>query len=106
MNGDATLDPKPLPGPGGNQNGLFPSNVPNPHFTREPKGPQFNNSFNSESPGVSVFSSFESLSATIDSKYWGIHGNAPGDSCEGGTFEKKCTGNNIMAQRNYPCDNM
>eukprot|EP00912_Choanoflagellata_sp_UC4_P002006 UC4_evm3s1289 len=105
MNGDPTLNPKPLPGPGGNQNGLFPSNVPL-HFVRVPKGPQFNNTFSSESPGVSVFSSFESMSATIDSKRWGIHGNSPWDTCDGNTFRKNCRGDNIMAQRNYPCDNI
>jgi beta-mannosidase len=55
--------------------------------------------------GSSVYSSFESMSPTIAPEHWGIHGGAPPDNCQGG-FASKCQGNNVMAQRNYPCDNI
>ena len=55
--------------------------------------------------GSSVYSSFESMAPTLDPKHWSIHGGAPGDNCHGG-FASKCQGNNVMSQRNYPCDNI
>jgi len=55
--------------------------------------------------GSSVFSSFESMSPTIAPEHWSIHGGAPADNCQGG-FASKCQGDNVMAQRNYPCDNI
>eukprot|EP00931_Biecheleriopsis_adriatica_P063878 TRINITY_DN38765_c0_g1_i1.p1 TRINITY_DN38765_c0_g1~~TRINITY_DN38765_c0_g1_i1.p1 ORF type:complete len:936 (-),score=124.19 TRINITY_DN38765_c0_g1_i1:136-2943(-) len=60
--------------------------------------------------GASVFSSFESMSPTLAQEHWGVHGGAPEDDCtEGDTttsFWKICKHGNVMAQRNYPCDNL
>ena len=55
--------------------------------------------------GCVVMSSFESMSPTIDPIHWSLHGGAPPDNCTGG-FNKVCIGNNVMAQRNYPCDSV
>jgi beta-mannosidase len=55
--------------------------------------------------GSSVYSSFESMSPTLAKEHWGMHGGGPPDNCEGG-FASKCQGTNVMAQRNYPCDNI
>jgi len=54
---------------------------------------------------MGVFSSFESMAPTLAKEHWSIHGGAPPDVCTGG-FASKCKGNNTMAQRNYPCDNI
>lgn len=55
--------------------------------------------------GASVMSSFESMAATISNQSWSLHGGSPPDQCVP-TRESKnsCQGNNIMAERNYPCD--
>lgn len=45
------------------------------------------------------------MTATLAPEHWGIHGGAPSDHCSGG-FAKKCTGDNVMAQRNYPMDGL
>ena len=52
-------------------------------------------------------SSFESMSPTLAKEHWGIHGGAAWDTCDGKVAgDTHCTeGNNVMAQRNYPCDN-
>jgi len=50
-------------------------------------------------------SSFESMSATLDPRHWGLHGGAPPDTCTAG-FNRICNGTNVMAQRNYPCDSI
>lgn len=67
------------------------------------------NQFTSEF-GASVFSSFESMSSTLASNHWGVHGGASEDNCSIGditnTFWKDCSGDNVMAERNYPCDNL
>jgi len=55
--------------------------------------------------GSSVYSSFESMAPTIAPEHWSIHGGAPPDKCGGG-FASHCEGDNVMAQRNYPCDNI
>jgi hypothetical protein len=55
--------------------------------------------------GCVAMSSFESMSATLDPDHWGLHGGAPPDRCGGG-FDRVCNGTNVMAQRNYPCDNL
>jgi hypothetical protein len=68
------------------------------------KGVGFGNTFASEF-GASVFSSFESMSPTLAPEHWGVHGGAPPDACGSG-FERYCNGTNVMAQRNYPCDNI
>lgn len=88
---------------GGSNLALFPSNIPI-QVANDATGPALSNVFASEF-GSSVYSSFESMSPTLDPKHWGIHGGAPPDTCHGG-FQSKCQGNNTMAQRNYPCDNI
>ena len=65
-------------------------------------GLTYQNLFTSEF-GASVFSSFESMSPTLDPSHWSVHGGSAPDSCDNG-FEKTCNGTNVMAQRNYPCD--
>ena len=35
----------------------------------------------------------------------GLHGGEKADNCTGG-WDKTCVGENPMAQRNYPCDNI
>jgi len=47
------------------------------------------------------------MTPTLDEKHWGIHGGAAWDTCDGNAQgNAHCTaGNNVMAQRNYPCDN-
>ena len=109
VNGLTPLDPPPGPHPPCNQppcnyQGLFPPNIPL-NLTRQPTGPSEPNVFSSESPGASVMSSFESMSATLDQEHWGLHGGAPADTCSGSNFKRSCAGSNSMAQRNYPCDN-
>ena len=52
-------------------------------------------------------SSFESMSATLQPVHWGLHGGQAADNCSSTSiFDKICTGKNVMAQRNYPCDNL
>jgi hypothetical protein len=68
------------------------------------RGVGFPSTFASEF-GSSVFSSFESMAPTLAPAHWGVHGGGPPDSCGGG-FERYCNGTNVMAQRNYPCDNI
>jgi hypothetical protein len=82
---------------------MFESNIPITVST-EPTGINLPNVFASEF-GSSVYSSFESMSPTLDEKHWGIHAGMPGDDCEGG-FASHCKGNNPMSDRNYPCDNI
>lgn len=67
-------------------------------------GPQFQNIFASEF-GAVVMSSFESMSATLLPEHWGLHAGQPWDRCTSG-FAHECKGNNVMAQRNYPCDSL
>lgn len=60
--------------------------------------------------GASAFSSFESMAPTLAQEHWGVHGGAPVDNCEEpdktNGFWKVCKGGNVMAERNYPCDNL
>lgn len=52
-------------------------------------------------------SSFESMAPTLANEHWGLHGGAPPDKCSGGAFGHVCTkGTNVMAERNYPCDDL
>jgi hypothetical protein len=67
-------------------------------------GIRFANVFASEF-GCVVMSSFESMSPTLDPAHWGVHGGGPPDTCTGG-FNSDCKGDNVMAQRNYPCDSV
>ena len=82
---------------------LFPSNLPIT-VTPTDTGPQHKNIFASEF-GCVTFSSFESMSATLDEAHWSLHGGAPPDKCGIG-FATVCKGNNTLAQRNYACDNL
>ena len=84
---------------------LFPSNIPIEVHTG-PTGITFANVFASEF-GANVFSSFESMSPTLDATHWGIHGGSPADACTNGTDNPMhCVGKNPMSDRNYPCDNI
>jgi len=82
---------------------LFGSNIPLT-LSKTDIGPSFLNVFASEF-GSSVMSSFESMSPTLKPEHWALHGGAPADNCTAG-FDKVCKGPNVMAQRNYPCDNI
>ena len=67
-------------------------------------GPSFPNRFVSEF-GISSFSSFESMSSTISSWHWGIHGAYTPNNCS--IYDQNvniCQGENILAERNYACD--
>merc|ERR1719205_472400 len=68
-------------------------------------GPQFKNLFASEF-GSTVMSSFESMSPTLAKEHWGLHAGQPDADCHS-VFgnDHECAGDNVMAQRNYPCDN-
>lgn len=70
------------------------------------------NTFASEF-GCSVFSSFESMSPTLAPEHWGVHGGASQADCREpditNSFWRDCKGTdggpeNVMAERNYPCD--
>lgn len=77
-----------------------------PHF-----GSAFSTSYGAAAPGfftsefgVGQPASFESISPTLSPTFWGMHGgNHSADTCSGG-FAHVCTGGNVMAQRNYGCD--
>lgn len=73
-----------------------------PQLVKSKIGPEFKNMFSSESPGATVFSSFESMAPTLAKEHWGVHGGQPADTCEG---THVCNGGNVMAQRNYANDN-
>ena len=47
--------------------------------------------------GSTVYSSFESMSATLDPTHWGLHAGLSGDTCSG----VYCSGPNVMCKRNY-----
>ena len=83
---------------------LFSSNIPI-QVHAGPTGINLPNVFASEF-GSSVFSSFESMSPTLDEKHWGIHAGDAGDDCISGDNPMKCVGTNPMSDRNYPCDNI
>lgn len=77
----------------------LPTNIPI-QVQPDSTGVQFENVFASEF-GTVVMSSFESMSVTLAKEHWGLHAGQPNDQCKDG-----CKGPNVMAQRNYPCDNM
>jgi hypothetical protein len=61
--------------------------------------------------GTTGSSSFESMSATLSPRHWGLHGGMAADTCSNNTPGKvqcvgqhACTGDNPMTQRNYGCD--
>jgi len=90
VNGDSKLD-------------LFDANIPI-KVVPGSTGPTFQNIFASEF-GAVVMSSFESMAPTLAKEHWGLHAGQPSDKCSGG-FQSTCEGPNVMAQRNYPCDNL
>lgn len=57
--------------------------------------------------GASSFSSFESMSAKItDKSNWNVHsGSEPNECHQVNLNDNQCYGSNIMAERNYACDN-
>ena len=70
------------------------------HFdSSAPIGLQYNSTFTSEFGSV-TWSSFESLSATIDPSHWSLHGGAAPDNCSYSFGQNTCNGTNVMAQRN------
>lgn len=47
------------------------------------------------------------MSPTLARDHWSIHGGGPPDTCGGAVDTgSTCQGSNVMAQRNYPCDNI
>lgn len=71
------------------------------HIEISPSSP---NSFVSEF-GISSFSSFESMSATISPNNWGMHGSDLPNNCT--VYDGNvniCEGENVLAERNYACD--
>jgi len=62
------------------------------------------NQFTSEF-GTVTWSSFESMSGTLTQAHWSLHGGVAPDKCTG-SWANDCTGNNPLAQRNYPCDSI
>jgi hypothetical protein len=76
-------------------------------FSPTATGVALNSSYISEFGSVGM-SSWESMSATLKPEHWGIHGGMPPDTCGAGlpNAGHRCTGDNPMAQRNYPCDSL
>ena len=68
-------------------------------------GLQYPNLFTSEFGSVG-WSSFESVAPTVASEHWALHGGAAPDDCNDGGWPSKCKGDNVMSQRNYPCDSI
>lgn len=63
-----------------------------------------NGTFTSEF-GVGQPASFELMAPTLSEAFWSMHGgNHAEDTCTQGHGEHVCTGGNVMAQRNYGCD--
>ena len=74
-------------------------------YAKTETGPEYKNQFVSEF-GSSVYASFESMSSQIGPDHYSIYGNGEPDSCYNKVGnENVCTGSNVMAQRNYGCDN-
>jgi hypothetical protein len=88
---------------GGGSLKLFDANIPITISNRA-TGLNNPNTFASEF-GVVHASSFESMSPTLAQEHWGLHAGQPDDTCQGG-FSAVCKGPNVMAQRNYPMDNL
>jgi hypothetical protein len=55
--------------------------------------------------GASVFSSFESMAPTLAPEHWALWGGVAPATCTGSPWGRPCVGSNVLAQRNYPCDN-
>ncbi|CAE7551663.1 MANBA [Symbiodinium sp. CCMP2592] len=57
--------------------------------------------------GAVVMSSFESMAPTLAPEHWGLHAGQSSDTCKYDVRDhNQCQGSNVMAQRNYPCDNL
>jgi hypothetical protein len=55
--------------------------------------------------GSSVMTSFESISATLSHDNWSLHGNGTPNTCaEHLSTARNCSGDNVLSERNYPCD--
>jgi hypothetical protein len=69
-------------------------------FVNNTFGTSAKNSFVSEF-GASVYSSFESMAATLPPEAWGIHGGDTGDECviDRSSNMNVCNGTNPMAER-------
>ena len=68
-------------------------------------GISYPSTFVSEFGVGGVMSSFESMSATLSRDNWSLHGgpkSEPDQCTDDNDYNKKCVGNNTMAQRNYP----
>jgi hypothetical protein len=87
---------------GGNKLSLIDPKIPL-NLGQKDVGPTFQNQMASEF-GAPVMSSFESMSATLAPEHWALHAGQPDDNCDG-SWDSTCKGDNVMAQRNYPCDN-
>jgi beta-mannosidase len=82
----------------------FPADTPPQEYPSSTINLGQPNQFTSEF-GTVTWSSFESLSATLSPAHWSLHGGVPADKCSG-SWNNNCKGNNPLAQRNYPCDNI
>ena len=86
------------------QNDMYEANLPVKYQTTA-TGPQHSNLFVSEF-GASVYSSFEAMSSQIGEEHYSLYGNGEPAECVNKVGnENICTGDNVIAQRNYPCDN-
>lgn len=121
--GNGPIPPMPTPGPeppstrethGPYQHGGgFPAvddvpdsvdvNLPPALFPSYTIGPNISGTYASEF-GCVAFSSFESMSATLAPEHWSVHGGTAPDTCVPDAFFQRCSGDNAMAQRNYPMD--
>eukprot|EP00557_Chaetoceros_sp_GSL56_P012448 CAMPEP_0176484278 /NCGR_PEP_ID=MMETSP0200_2-20121128/4368_1 /TAXON_ID=947934 /ORGANISM="Chaetoceros sp., Strain GSL56" /LENGTH=1096 /DNA_ID=CAMNT_0017880739 /DNA_START=316 /DNA_END=3606 /DNA_ORIENTATION=- len=75
-------------------------------LSRHQIGLSYTNQFVSEF-GASVFSTFESMHISMSRKSWGLHGDTRETSNCTAVYgnANECFGNNVLVQRNYPCDN-
>lgn len=47
------------------------------------------------------------MAPTLAPEHWGLHAGQPSDTCKRDVRDhNQCQGSNVMAQRNYPCDNL
>lgn len=79
---------------------LFDANLP-VSLSSDSTGIAMQNTFASEF-GCVTYSSFESMSATLEPEHWGLHAGMKGTVCKG----KDCPNENPLSERNYPCDNI
>eukprot|EP00439_Symbiodinium_sp_Y106_P013904 s7315_g1.t9 len=83
----------------------FKANLPI-RVSTDPTGLDHRSIFASEF-GAVVMSSFESMAPTLAPEHWGLHAGQSSDTCKYDVRDhNQCQGSNVMAQRNYPCDNL